>query len=64
MKIIEQLSGEFDITEFKDTFRDRMEELISRKMKGEVVVAQAPKKEEARELMVALAETIKQLGRK
>jgi DNA end-binding protein Ku len=64
LKIIEQLSGEFDITEFKDTFRDRMEELISRKMKGEVIVAEAPKKEEARELMTALAETIKQLGKK
>lgn len=64
LKIIEQLSGEFDINEFKDTFRDRMEELIAKKMKGEVVVAEVPRKEEARELMAALAETIKQLSKK
>jgi DNA end-binding protein Ku len=63
VKIIEDLSGGFDITEYRDTYRDKLEELIQKKMKGEVVMAVAPKQEEVRELMVALQETIKQLGK-
>lgn len=62
-KIIKELSGEFDITEYRDGYREKMEKLIEMKMKGEVVVAQLPKKEEVKELMVALQETIKQLAR-
>ncbi len=62
-KIIKELSGEFDITEYRDGYRERMEKLIEMKMKGEIVVAEAPKKEEVKELMVALQETIKQLAR-
>jgi DNA end-binding protein Ku len=60
-KIIQDLSGEFDIHEYRDGYREKMEQLIETKMKGEVVVAQIPKKEEVRELMVALQETIKRL---
>lgn len=60
-KIIKDLSGEFDITEYKDGYREKMEKLIEMKMKGEIVVAEVPRKEEARELMVALQETIRQL---
>ena len=63
VKIIEDLSGEFDITEYRDAYRDKLEELIEKKMKGEVVVAEAPKQEEVKELMVALQETIKQLSK-
>ncbi len=62
-KIIKELSGEFDITEYKDGYRERMEKLIEMKMKGEIIVAEVPKKEEVKELMVALQETIKQLAR-
>ncbi len=62
-KIIKELTGEFDITEYRDGYREKMEKLIEMKMKGEVVVAQVPKKEEVKELMVALQETIKQLGK-
>lgn len=61
-KIIKELSGEFDITDYKDGYRERMEKLIEMKMKGEVIVAEVPKKEEVKELMVALQETIKQLA--
>ncbi len=61
-KIIRDLSGEFDITEYKDGYRIRMEKLIEQKMKGEFVVAEVPKKEEVRELMAALQETIKQMS--
>ncbi len=62
-KIMKELSGEFDITEYKDGYREKIEKLIEMKMKGEIVVAEAPKKEEVKELMVALQETIKQLGK-
>ncbi len=64
LKIIENLSGEFDITEYRDTYRERIEELIKKKMKGETVVAETPKKEEVKELMAALQETMKQLEKK
>jgi DNA end-binding protein Ku len=60
-KIIKDLSGEFDITEYRDGYRDKVEKLIETKMKGDVVVAQVPKKEEVKELMVALQETIERL---
>ncbi|MCL7413085.1 MAG: Ku protein [ANME-2 cluster archaeon] len=62
-KIIKDLSGDFDIAEYRDGYREKMEQLIETKMKGGVVVAQVPKKEEVKELMVALQETIKQLSK-
>jgi len=62
-KIIMDLTGKFDITEYTDGYRIKMEKLIEKKMKGEVVVAEVPKKEEVKELMVALQETIKQLSK-
>lgn len=63
-KIIKELEGEFDITEHKDSFKERVEELIEKKMKGETVVVERPEKEEVRELMVALRETMRQLKKK
>ncbi|HEY9206624.1 MAG TPA: hypothetical protein VIO58_11970, partial [Candidatus Methanoperedens sp.] len=63
VKIINELSGEFDITGYRDGYREKVEKLIESKMKGEVVVVQEPKKEEVKELMVALQETIKKLGK-
>jgi DNA end-binding protein Ku len=64
VKIIQNLSGEFDISEYHDTYREKVEDLIEKKMKGETVVAETPKKEEVKELMAALEETVKQLKRK
>lgn len=63
-KIIEELSGEFKITDYADDFKERVEELIEKKMKGETIRVEEPKKEEVTELMVALKETIKQLEKK
>ncbi len=61
-KIISDLSGDFDITEYEDTYKEKVEELIKKKMKGEVIVFEKPVKEEAaKELMTALQETLKQL---
>jgi len=62
--IIENLSGEFDITEYRDTFKERVESLIEKKMKGETIIIEEPKKEEVKELMVALKETLAQLQEK
>lgn len=64
VKIVENLSGEFDISEYKDLFEERVKELVKKKLKGETVVIEKPKKEEVKELMVALQETLKQLGKK
>ena len=64
MKIVADLSGEFDIADYKDTYKDKIEELIDKKMKGEKIVIEKPAKEEAKELMVALQETLKQLRKK
>ena len=63
VKIIKELSGEFNINEYRDGYREKMEKLIESRMKGEIIVAQLPKKEEVKELMVALQETIKQLSK-
>jgi len=63
-KIISDLSGEFDISEYRDTFKEKVEELIDKKLEGETIVVKKPVKEEAKELMVALQETLKQLKKK
>jgi DNA end-binding protein Ku len=61
VKIINDLSGEFDITEYEDTYEERIRKLIAKKLKGETIVAEKPVKEEAKELMAALQETLNQL---
>jgi len=61
VKIVNDLSGEFDITEYEDAYEERIRQLISKKLKGETIVAEKPVKEEAKELMAALQETLKQL---
>lgn len=63
-KIVVDLSGEFDITEYKDTFKEKIEELVGKKTKGETIIVEKAVKEEAKELMVALQETLKQLKKK
>jgi DNA end-binding protein Ku len=64
MKIIADLSGEFDISQYKDQYREKVEALIQKKLKGEKIVVEKPVKEEAKELMTALRETLKQLEKK
>lgn len=60
-KIIENLKGEFDITEYQDDYRERVEELVEKKMKGETVKVEEPETEGVKELMSALKETLQQL---
>jgi DNA end-binding protein Ku len=61
IKIVTDLSGEFDITEFQDTYLKRVEELIAQKIKGEKIHVEKAPEVEAKGLMVALRETLKQL---
>ena len=63
-KIITDLSGEFDITSYKDAYRKKVEEIIKKKLKGEAIVIEKPPQEEVKGLMVALKETLKQLEKK
>jgi DNA end-binding protein Ku len=64
MKIISELSGDFDIAEFEDTYKKRVEQLIAQKLKGEKIHVEKPQEVEAKSLMNALRETIKQLEQK
>ena len=61
IKIITDLSGEFDISEFEDSYMKKVEELIAQKLKGEKIHVEKPPEIEAKGLMVALRETLKQL---
>ena len=61
IKIVTDLSGDFDMTEFEDTYMKRVEELIAQKLKGEKIHIEKPPEVEAKSLMVALRETLKQL---
>ncbi len=63
-KIIGNLVGEFDISEYKDTYRQKVDELIKKKLKGETITVEKPPKEEVKGLMAALQETLKQLEKK
>ncbi len=60
-KIIDNLSGEFDITEYHDTYTERVEALLEKKMKGETIKVEEPETEEVKELMTALQETLSQM---
>lgn len=64
IKIVKDLSGEFNIDKYKDTYKIKVDELIKKKMKGETITAEKPPKEEVKELMVALQETLKQMKKK
>ncbi len=63
-KIVSDLSGEFDISEFEDTYMKRVEVLIAQKVKGEKIQIEKQPEVEVKGLMVALRETLKQLEQK
>ena len=63
-KIIENLSGNFNINEYHDAYRENVEKLIKKKQKGDTVTIEPPKKEEVKELMAALQETLEQMKKK
>ncbi len=64
VKIVTDLSGDFDITEFKDTYMEKVQQLVDQKLKGERITVEKPPEVEAKGLMTALRETLKQLETK
>jgi DNA end-binding protein Ku len=64
IRIISDLTGDFDIAEFEDTYMKRVQELIAQKLKGEKIHVEKPPEVQAKSLMVALRETLKQLEQK
>ena len=64
VKIVTDLSGEFDITAYEDRYKQKVEELIKKKLKGQKVIVEQPVEEEVKGLMVSLRETLKQLEKK
>lgn len=61
LKIMDNLAGDFDISEYRDNYRERVEELLAKKMKGETITVEEPKTEEVRDIMTALQQTLAQL---
>lgn len=64
IKIIADLSGDFDITDFEDTYLIRIQELVKQKVKGEKIKLERPPEIEVKNIMIALRETLKQLEQK
>jgi DNA end-binding protein Ku len=61
IKIISDLSGDFEMSEFEDSYKKRVEELIEQKLKGEKIHIEKPPEVENKSLTASLRETIKQL---
>ncbi|RQW80020.1 MAG: hypothetical protein EHM14_06480 [Methanothrix sp.] len=58
MEIVKKLTGELDITEFKDSFRERIETLAQSKVKGEILhLEKRALRPEAKNLMEELKAT-------
>jgi DNA end-binding protein Ku len=60
-QLIDALSAPFDLKKFKDTYRDRVQELVKKKARGEEIVVEAQPEEPAEvvDLMEALKESLK-----
>lgn len=63
-RIITDLSGDFSITDFHDSYRDMVEQMVTKKLAGEKIVYESPHPEEAKALMQALKETLAALQEK
>jgi len=61
VKIISDLSGDFNIGEFHDTYQEKVQQLIEQKQKGETITVTKQPEEQAKNLMSALRETLAQL---
>ncbi len=58
---MDNLTGDFDITEYHDTYQEQVEKLLEKKMKGETITVVEPKTEEVKDIMTALQQTLAQL---
>jgi DNA end-binding protein Ku len=63
-QLIDAMSAPFDLKKFKDTYRDRVEELVKRKARGEEIVVEEPPEqpEGVINLMDALKASLEQNG--
>jgi non-homologous end joining protein Ku len=61
---VDALSGEFDLASYRDTYVERLQELINKKLAGDVVVVEEAEKEEVKSLMEALRKTVEELKAK
>jgi DNA end-binding protein Ku len=62
-QLVQQLSGDFDPTAFKDEYREALEELVEKKVEGqEITIAAAPEEEPTKvvDLMEALKASVAQ----
>src|SRR5947209_10272090 len=62
--VIEELSGDWEPGEWKDRYRRRLQDVVSRKRKGKTIKAPEPKPEpvdEAPDLMAALEQTLAEM---
>lgn len=59
--IVDTLSGRFEPSEIRDTYREKLLERIQKKLAGESVPVEEEKPEEAESLMEALKKTVKEL---
>lgn len=62
-RIIIDLSSDFSIDDYPDHYREAILALIDKKLAGEKIVYEEPHPEEAKELMLALQETLATLAR-
>ena len=61
VKIISDLSGDFNIGEFHDTYQEKVQQLIEQKQKGQKITVAKQPEEQVKNLMSALRETLQQL---
>jgi len=59
--IVDTLSGRFEPSEIKDSYREKLLERIQKKLAGEEITAREEKPEEAKSLMEALKKTVEEL---
>ncbi|MCD6371146.1 MAG: Ku protein, partial [Candidatus Aenigmarchaeota archaeon] len=63
--LIEKLSKKFDLSEFKDTYTEKLKELIKAKIEGREFKEKEEKKvEEAKSLMEALKKSVEEVEEK
>jgi DNA end-binding protein Ku len=63
--LIGRMAGDFDITRYKDTYRNQLMSIIRKKAKGQkITVPKASQREEAPDLMAALQKSLEDAGRR
>ncbi|HDN90894.1 MAG TPA: hypothetical protein ENG56_00865 [Candidatus Aenigmarchaeota archaeon] len=63
--LIQKLSGEFDISKFKDHYTEKLKELIKAKLEGrEIAVKEEEKEELAKSLVEALKSSLEMVEKK